>query len=197
MTERFPLSLPPDLDRRKLAGMIFGIIVAIRIDEFSRALGETGSDAFDALRLEAAWNRALLGIIPDDAQRSSRIALTRLLARHHGTMSEAARSRTVSGLAAMFEDPQVKEFLKVHEHEGTLYYSKEEFDEFVEFLGFIALVRSHDGDSLTRTKEIAIFKNVKEIITRLRNLSNSSEYKFRGFVAKLQKSVSPSTSTVL
>ena len=167
------------------------------MDEFMKSLGVAGGNVSDLLKLRTRWEEAFSPHAPDPAKRSTLIDLLELATKYRGAMTDATQSRKVSGFAAVLEDPQVRKYLNVHEFEGTSYYSKEAFDEFIDWLGLLTLARSHDEESLTTSKEIAIFKSVKEVVTRLRNLSNSSEYRYEVLQTRLQKNVPTAASPVL
>jgi len=105
----------------------------------------------------------------------------------------------------VLNDPGVREYLEVHEHEGIGYYRKESFDELIEWLSIASMVRAHEQDArippvpqvaLTSNTEITIFKNIKEVVTRLRNLSSTSEYKIAALMARLQKSTPPAAAPI-
>jgi glycosidase len=215
--EKFPLELPANVDRRKFSCTLLALIAAMRLGEFVKRFNLESGDAFEFLKMDAMIDGALARVMPDVRTRGSLVSLVLCVMKHEAAMRDAARTRLVSGFGVVLNDAVVRSYLDVHVHEGIEYFRKESFDELIEWLSLAAMIRGNEQDDqviqisqippvptvstvpthpLTSSGEMTIFRNMKEVVTRLRNLSSTSEYKFATLMARLQKSAPQSQSVV-
>ena len=104
-------------------------------------------------------------------------------------------------IISLLKDKDVQEFIGVNEFESTLFYSKENFDEFISWIFTISIVK-HVSDVLVKKikpssakhdLDISALKenitNAFDIYRKILLISHNSEYKLLMFIENLEESL--------
>ncbi len=139
------------------------------------------TDLIAALNLEKPFRKLLASVGQSREQLQRGICLLRIITRHRAILTYADEHNRFLRMEQLFDDYDVREFIKVNLYDGKWYYNKECFTELMDWLFLISLV--HDGTradaaggktALTASQRFYFVPDVE-------NLSDVSEYEVEHF----------------
>ena len=77
-----------------------------------------------------------------------------------------------------FTDPEVQNYLHVNRYQDILWYNRESFNEFIWWMSLIPIVKLVSDPSTDRTTIIESMLNLYEIVSSIKKIEESSDYKF-------------------
>ncbi len=101
-------------------------------------------------------------------------------------------------IISLLKDKDVQKFIGVNEYESILFYSKENFDEFISWILTISILKYVSNDMVKKIKsssekhdiDISVLKekitNAFNIYKNILAMSHNSEYKLRAFLESLE-----------
>ena len=115
------------------------------------------------------------------------ISLVRVLARHSHLLVDADAHNRFIKMTQLFDDYEVREFIKVNLHEGTWFFNKESLQELLRWLFLISIVQVLRGSAVSPAERGSLFSERFAFIRELEELSTKSGYD----VEKLRVLLSP------
>jgi hypothetical protein len=109
--------------------------------------------------------------------------------------SDVVEMKSLVPLAVMFDDPRVRALVGVNTYEGVEYFSKENFEELIEWLSIVAGI-GEIAKVGTLQQEPDQQKLVSDVCRQLKQLGARSGYRMKDLRQYLNASRSPSESKV-
>ena len=113
-----------------------------------------------------------------DQGYADRLLVETLVRLTHDFDAKAIRPVLVNAL----EDSTAREFLEVHEHEGTVWFSKEKFESLVSSLEVLSLVTAETAGTLTDESTEQLAAEVYDLI----ETADDSGYRLEIFETRLK-----------
>jgi hypothetical protein len=159
------------------------------------ALNAIGSSqqtkAMDELLLHKPLQNVLKRTGRGEKDISLDITLIKLLLKHqtglffpepvNGKKVSGILEKQVSGFLQMLDDARVKEFIGVNEYQDVWYYSKENFEELVDWLFSLGLFSFMTESIADNSEESLIKRSLTQAVNtsvRLKEISEKSGYQF-------------------
>ncbi|MEW6193717.1 MAG: alpha-amylase family glycosyl hydrolase [Bacteroidota bacterium] len=159
------------------------------------------NDSIDELLLDTPIRNILRRLGRGDAEVYNELLLLNCLREtskitddiFDSTVEKDLRTKQVSygKLVAILEKPVIKNFIGVNEYEGIIYYSKENFEELLNWLFSLYLIYKIDGPNNKlegdkhSTEKIVFIKDSFEKYRKVKRLSDESGYRYENFIDKL------------
>ena len=132
----------------------------------------------DEIHLNKPFTESLRQLAGNDVDLQRYNLLLRVGISHQGWY-EAASKEPLQGIVKnWFTDPEVQRYLQVNRYQDELWYNKEAFNSFVDWMSLITLCQ-HTADSQTSATSLSeVILHLEEIITGMKKISEKSGYKF-------------------
>jgi len=133
-------------------------------------------DLFTQLNLEKIFERAFLALGRNRAQARRDVCLLRILVKHQYLVTDADEHNRFLRLEKLFDDYDVREFVKVNLYQDKWFYNKECFEEMIDSLFLVAVVNDWKGGERTRELNAALCSRKINFVNEVKKLSDRSQY---------------------
>ncbi|HTR81065.1 MAG TPA: alpha-amylase family glycosyl hydrolase [Bacteroidota bacterium] len=142
-------------------------------------------DCFTAANLEKQFQKLFAKLGRTNGQSRHDVSLLKLMTKHSSILSHIAANNRFTKIEQLFEDFEVREFIKVNLYQGTWYYHQESFEELVEWLVFTGEIQAWKVDGLSSKSNITGLKDGLHFVQEIRNFSSKSDYSVESLRALL------------
>lgn len=158
-------------------------MVVSRLDDL-RTLSSQNGALFDELHLSKIASALFPASDRDPGQEADDLGLIQLLVRHGSFFLSQTPKDAVAGILELTEKDEVRSFLLVNCHDGVWYYNKESFEDLVEWLFTVAVIRRVDNAGPTPRHD-AELRLMLEVVELFLESSEASRYTLEGLKALL------------
>ena len=125
-------------------GLLLSWLVADKLSYFNSAATPASAriDLISLLNLEKAFRKILSAGGRNHEQGRRDVCLLRIMAKHRGVLTDADEHNRFLRLERLFDDYDVREYIKVNLYNETWFYNKECFAEMMYWLFLVSLI--HD-----------------------------------------------------
>ena len=181
-----------DLEEPAYWGIVFAWMVAEKLTHFvlEGHAPPQPADLFTMLGLEKPFGKLLSsgGRNQEEVQRD--LCLVRILSKHPSLLTDANANNRFLKMEQLFNDYDVREFIKLNLFKETWYYNKECFAELLNWLLLVSLI--HDWKSDTQSVQLTESAREKKyvFVKGMLQLSDKAGYQ----IEKLRTLLSPDES---
>ncbi len=159
-------------------GLLFSWLVADKLSHFTPANTQVSGkvDLFASLDLEKPLRKVFSAAGRNHEQVQRDICLLRILMKHQNILTDADTHNRFLRMEQLFDDYDVREFIKVNLYNETWFYNKECFAEMIQWLFLVSIIHDWNrGEASGRTNtSMAMQKFV--FANEIEKLSNKSSY---------------------
>jgi hypothetical protein len=144
-------------------------------------------DSFKVFGLEKPLSRILVDQGRSRGQARRELSLLRILSKHSHLLVDADSHNRFIKMERLFDDYDVREFIKVNLHKGTWFYHQESLQELLRWLLLVSVARTLREGVVSSKDQKRVFSQRLEFIRELEELSEMSGFD----VEKLRALLSP------
>jgi glycosidase len=171
--------------------VLFSYITMLRIIEL---FSSVEIDLFEELELSYPLENLYKNLGFDENYTVDRINLILIIAKYFRTLYQTKENKLSfnwENFIKMLESKEVKVYLKVHEYQNEYYFSKESYEELLNWIllrGFIKISRNYYEDD--KFNSVLILDNLKLVYQEIDNLIDmpvSFNYKYENLLDKIKQ----------
>jgi glycosidase len=150
---------------------------------------EQGQKLINEWRLDKIMISALIDLGIDDGSARRSVQLIKLLTQHQDwcETGPSAQNQAFEVLDSLLKDDEVQSFIQVNEHDGILWFNKENLEELLFWLMLVAVVEIGSSPLLSPAQVVKEIEECQGVIQKIREAETKSEYQVEKILMALIK----------
>ncbi len=169
------------------SGLLFSWIIVDKLSQFGPedAPPSARTELIASLNLDKPFRKTFLAAGRSREQLQRDICLLRIMTKHRSFLTAADEHNRFLRMEQLFDDFDVREFIKVNLYNGTWYYNKECFSEMMQWLFFVSLIHEWNIEESPGSANVLKASQKFSFMNEVEQLSDRSEYD----IEKLRKNL--------
>jgi hypothetical protein len=149
---------------------------------------EQGRKLIDEWRLDKLMLSALIDLGIDDGSARRSVQLIKLLTQHQGwyETGPSAQNQAFEVLDSLLKDDEVQSFIQVNEHDGILWFNKENLEELLFWLMLVTVVEIGSSPLLSAAQVVKEIEERHGVIQTIQEAETKSEYQVERILMALK-----------
>ena len=159
-------------------GLLLSWIAADKLSYFwpANSTASAKNDLIALLNLEKVFRKILLAAGRSREQAHRDISLLRILMKHRSILTDADEHNRFLKMEQLFDDYDVREYIKVNLYKETWFYNKECFAELIHWIFFVSLIHDWKTDAGSNRTNALTASRKFSVTSAIEELSDRSEY---------------------